>query len=126
MKLIERKKHTIDAKDQILGRLATKIAALLRGKHKVIFSYQSDNGDFVEVINADKLVVTGKKMQQKTYYRHSGWIGNLKSEQMDKLFEKNPAKILELAVSRMLPKNKLRSKMLSRLSVSKKNIDKNK
>ncbi|KKP98953.1 MAG: 50S ribosomal protein L13 [Parcubacteria group bacterium GW2011_GWD2_38_12] len=126
MKSIERKKHTIDAKDQVLGRLATRIATLLRGKHKVIFSYQSDNGDFVEVVNADKIVVTGKKMQQKTYYRHSGWIGNLKKEQMDKLFAKNPAKILELAVSRMLPKNKLRAKMLSRLSVTKINADENK
>lgn len=116
---IERKKHAIDAKDQVLGRLATKAAALLRGKHKVNFSYQADNGDFVEITNASQLKVTGKKMEQKIYYRHSGWIGNLKSEQMDKLFEKNPEKIVKLAISRMLPKNKLRAKMLARLSIHK-------
>lgn len=124
MILIERKKHIIDAEGKILGRIATQVATLLRGKHKTIFSYRLDNGDFVEIINADKIAVTGKKMLQKTYYSHSGWIGNLKSEQMEKLFARNPAKILELAVSRMLPKNKLRAKMLSRLSIVKGNVNK--
>lgn len=119
MEQIERKKHIIDAEGKILGRIATQIATLLRGKHKAIFSYRLDNGDFVEIINADKIAVTGKKMLQKKYYSHSGWIGNLKSEQMGKLFARNPARILELAVSRMLPKNKLRAKMLSRLSIVK-------
>lgn len=116
---IERKKQVIDAKDQILGRLATQAAALLRGKHKANFSYRMDNGDFVEIINASQIKVSGKKMEQKTYYTHSGWIGNLKSEQMDKLFAKNPEKIIKLAISRMLPKNKLRAKMLARLTIQK-------
>lgn len=121
---IERKKHTIDATGIVLGRLATQIAGLLRGKHKPGFSYQIDNGDFVEITNIDKMKVTGQKMQQKTYYRHSGWIGNLRSEQMDKLFAKNPARILELAVSRMLAKNKLRARMLARLTIKKSETNK--
>lgn len=121
MEQIERKKHIIDAEGKILGRIATQVATLLRGKHKTIFSYRLDNGDFVEIVNVDKIAVTGKKMLQKKYYSHSGWIGNLKSEQMEKLFARNPARILELAVSRMLPKNKLRVKMLSRLSIVKGN-----
>ena len=115
--IIDRKKHTIDATGQILGRLATQISGLLRGKHKPGFSYHVDNGDFVEITNIDQMKVTGKKMQQKIYYRHSGWIGNLKAQQMEKLFEKNPSRILELAISRMLAKNKLRAKMLARLTI---------
>ncbi len=124
VEIIERKKHTIDATGIVLGRLATQIAGLLRGKHKPGFSYQIDNGDFVEITNIDKMKVTGQKMQQKTYYRHSGWIGNLRSEQMDKLFAKNPARILELAVSRMLAKNKLRARMLARLTIKKSETNK--
>lgn len=116
---IERKKHIIDADGQILGRLATRIATLLRGKHKADFSYQSDKGDFVEILNADKIKVTGKKMEQKKYYKHSGWIGNLKTISMDKLLIKKPSKIIEQAVLRMLPKNKLRAKMMSRLTIDK-------
>lgn len=114
---IERKKHIIDADGQILGRLATRISGLLRGKHKVNFSYQTDGGDFVEVTNIEKIKVTGKKMEQKKYYNHSQWIGNMRIEQMDKLFIRKPEKILEVAISRMLPKNKLRDRMLARLSI---------
>ncbi len=116
---IERKKQVIDAQGKVLGRIATEAASFLRGKHKSNFSYRMDNGDFVEITNASQLIVTGKKMEQKIYYRHSGWIGNLKSEQMDKLFAKNPEKVVKLAISRMLPKNKLRAKMLARLSIQK-------
>lgn len=116
---IERKKRTIDAKDQILGRLATKIALILRGKDKVSFNYNVDGGDFVEIINIGQMKVTGKKMEQKIYYRHSGYIGNMKQITMAKSFEKDPSKILKLAVSRMLPKNKLRAPMLKRLTIIK-------
>lgn len=115
---IERKKHIIDANNQILGRLATQIALLLRGKNKATFSYRQDNGDIVEIINVKGIKVSGGKMQKKVYYRHSGWIGNLKSEKMEKLFVKNPDKILKLAVYGMLPKNKLRDKMMARLRIS--------
>lgn len=117
MEKINRKKYMIDASDQILGRLATQIAMILRGKNKANFSYRQDTGDAVEVINIEKIKVSGEKMQKKIYYRHSGWIGNLKSVTMEKLFAKNPAKILKLAIYGMLPKNKLRDKMMSRLII---------
>lgn len=119
MEKIERKKHTIDANGQVLGRLATKIALILRGKNKVSFNYNVDGGDFVEITNIGQIKVTGKKMEQKIYYRHSGYIGNMKQETMAKAFEKDPSKILKLAVSRMLPKNKLRAPMLKRLTITK-------
>lgn len=119
MEKIERKKHIIDAKDQILGRLATKIVLILRGKNKVDFNYNTDCGDIVEITNIGQIKVTGKKMEQKIYYRHSGWIGNMKQATMAKAFEKDPSKILKLAVSRMLPKNKLRAPMLKRLTIIK-------
>lgn len=117
MEKIERKKHIIDAKGQVLGRLATHTAMLLRGKHKADFNYSSDKGDFVEIINANQIKVTGKKLEQKVYYKHSGWIGNLKQQTMEKLMAKDPTQIIKLAVSRMLSKNKLRAKMLSRLLI---------
>lgn len=116
---IDRKKHTIDANGQIVGRLATQIAHLLRGKNKVNFNYNTDCGDIVEVVNIRQIKTTGKKMEQKIYYRHSGYIGNMKQETMAKAFEKDPSKILKLAVSRMLPKNKLRAPMLKRLTITK-------
>lgn len=119
MEKIERKKHIIDANGQILGRLATKIVLILRGKNKANFNYNVDGGDFVEIVNIGQMKVTGKKMDQKIYYRHSGWIGNMKQETMAKAFEKDPSKILKLAVSRMLPKNRTRAPMLKRLTILK-------
>jgi len=114
---MERKAHTIDAAGRILGRLASEIAVLLRGKDKTDFAPYKDIGDIVIVKNIDKLKFTGKKMEQKKYYRHSGYPGGLKEISLGKLFEKNPAEVLKKAVWGMLPKNKLRAKMIKRLKV---------
>lgn len=112
---MERQTHTIDATDQILGRLSTRIALLLRGKHKPDFIYNQDVGDFVVVKNADKIRVSGKKMEQKKYYRHSGYLGHLKEIPLKKVFEKDPGEVVKRAVFGMLPKNKLRAKQIKRL-----------
>ena len=110
-----RQHHTIDAEGRVLGRLATEVAQLLRGKGKVDFQPHIDNGDFVNIKNVDKLVVTGKKMEQKIYYSHSEYPGGLKEVQMKRLFEKNPSEVLKKAVWNMLPKNKLRARYITRL-----------
>jgi large subunit ribosomal protein L13 len=112
-----RKTHIIDAKNKILGRLATEIAILLRGKHKPNFAPQKDIGDFVIVKNVDKIKVTGKKAEQKIYYRHSGYLGGLKKIPFKKLFAERPAEVLRKAVWGMLPKNKLRAKQIKRLKI---------
>ncbi len=114
---IERALHTLDAKDMILGRLATQAATLLRGKHKVEFELHDDRGDYVTIINAAQIKVSGNKLEDKIYYRHSGHLGNLKETQLKDLLQKSPAKVIELAVSGMLPKNRLRAKWLRRLKV---------
>ncbi len=114
---MERKTHIIDATGQPLGRLATKIAVLLRGKHKPSFFPHKDVGDFVEVRNVEKMVFTGKKFYQKIYYHHSGYPGGLKARRLEELFKKDPARVLRLAVYRMLPKNKLRAKQIKRLKI---------
>jgi len=116
---IERQTHIIDAKDQPLGRLATKIAILLKGKHKPQYQPHLDIGDFVVVKNIDKIRFTGKKFEQKIYYHHTGYLGGLKEIPLKKLFEKNPEKVLKKAVMGMLPKNKLRARMIKRLKVEK-------
>lgn len=113
----ERKWYVIDAQDQTLWRLATKIAVILKGKNKASFASHIDNGDYVIVTNCDKFAVTGKKLTDKIYYRHSGYLGGLKEISLEDLLEKKPTKALELAVSGMLPKNKLRKEMLSRLKL---------
>lgn len=113
----ERKWYVIDAQDQTLWRLATKIAVILKGKNKASFAPHIDNGDYVIVTNCDKFAVTGKKLTDKIYYRHSGYLGGLKEISLEDLLEKKPTKALELAVSGMLPKNKLRKEMLSRLKL---------
>lgn len=113
----ERKWYVIDAKGQTLGRLATIIATTLRGKNKVDFATHMDNGDNVIVINADKFVVTGNKMTDKMYHRHTGYLGGLISTPLEKLLIKKPTRALEAAVSGMLPKNKLRSDMMARLKL---------
>ena len=114
---IERQWHVIDASDKILGRLITEVASLLMGKHKPIFSRNLDTGDFVVVINADKVRVTGNKAKQKTYYRHSGYPGGIKSITFEKLMQTNPTKVIEHAVKGMLPHNKLGAKMYKKLRV---------
>lgn len=112
---MERKTHTIDATDKVLGRLATRIAILLRGKHKPQFQSHQDTGDFVLVKNVDKIKFTGKKMENKIYYRHSGYLGGLKQTPLKKLFKEKPAEVLRRAVFGMLPKNKLRARQIKRL-----------
>lgn len=109
--------YLFDAKDQILGRLATQIADLLRGKKKVIFAPNADNGDYVVVVNADKVVLTGRKEEQKRYYRHSGYLGNLKTETVADMKQKRPGEILRQAVLGMLPKNRLQKEFMKRFMV---------
>ena len=114
---MERKTHTINAEGEPLGRLASKIALLLRGKHKKDFQPHKDMGDFVVVENIEKMKITGKKMQQRKYYRHSGYLGGLKEISLSMLFKKDPAEVLKKAVWGMLPKNKLRARMIKRLKI---------
>ena len=116
---IQRKEHTIDAENKILGRLATRIVLLLRGKYKPDFAPNKDIGDFVLVRNVSKLKFSGKKMEQKRYYRHSGYLGGMKETPLKKIFAKDPGEILKKAVFGMLPKNKLRSKQIKRLKMTK-------
>ena len=112
---MERKTHTIDAAGKSLGRLASQIALLLRGKDKPDFAPHKDEGGFVAVKNVSKMKISGKKMDQKKYYSHSGYLGGLKEIPMKKLFEKSPGEVLKRAVFGMLPKNKLRARMIKRL-----------
>lgn len=114
---IKREWHVIDATGQVLGRLATRVARLLMGKQKPIFSPNLDVGDYVVVINADKVRVTGEKAKQKVYYRHSGYPGGLKSITYDKLMQTNPIRAIEHAVKGMLPHTRLGAKMMKKLRV---------
>lgn len=114
---ITREHQTIDATDKAPGRLASEIAALLIGKTKVNYMPNMDMGDFVRVTNASKMKITGNKMNQKLYRHHSGYPGGLKEKLMKTLWAENPSKVLEAAVSRMLPKNKLRTDRLKRLTI---------
>jgi large subunit ribosomal protein L13 len=114
---IERRWHIIDASDVVLGRLATQTAVLLRGKHKPIFAPHVDTGDFVIIINAGKVALTGNKREQKLAYRHSGYPGGLRSVNYTELLDKNPQRAVEKAISGMLPKNSLGRQMLSKLKV---------
>lgn len=114
---IEREWHVMDASDKALGRLATEVARLLMGKHKPIISRNLDTGDFVVVINADKIRVTGNKAKQKLYYRHSGYPGGLKSISLEKMMQTNPTRVIEYAVKGMLPHNRLGAKMGKKLKV---------
>ena len=107
----------IDAQGQILGRMATKIADVLRGKDKPYYTPHTDCGDYVVVINADKIVLTGNKMENKEYVRYTGWMGGRKVTTAKELMEKHPTKIVELAVKRMLPKNKLNRQIFKKLKV---------
>jgi len=114
---IQREWHIVDASGKTLGRLATRIAILLMGKHKPMFSPNQDTGDYVVVINADKVRVTGNKAKQKVYYRYSGYPGGLKSVSLEKLMETNPARVIEYAVKGMLPHTRLGTKMRKKLRV---------
>ncbi len=114
---IERQWHVIDASGKVLGRLATQAASLLMGKHKPIFSRHLDTGDFVVIINADKVRFTGNKAEQKLYYRHSGYPGGLKSISLEKMLETNPSRVIEHAVKGMLPHNRLGAQMMKKLRV---------
>lgn len=114
---IDRQWHVIDADGKTLGRLSTAVADLLRGKHKPIFAPHLDAGDFVVVVNAEKIVLTGRKEEQKVYYRHSGRPGGLKAEVAGKLRQRKPALIIQKAVRGMLPKNALGRQQLKKLKV---------
>ena len=114
---VSRKWYVLDAADKPLGRTATVAATLLRGKHKPTFTPNVDCGDFVIIVNADKAVLTGKKLENKYYRHHSGWIGGLKEVQYKKIMTERPEFAMELAVKGMLPKNTLGREMLTRLRV---------
>ena len=114
---IERKWYVVDATDKTLGRLSTEIATILRGKHKPIYTPHVDTGDYIIVINAEKVKVTGKKYDQKMYRWHSGFMGGLKERTFSEVLEKNPERIIMKAVKGMIPKNSLGRQMLKKLKV---------
>ena len=114
---IDKKWYLVDAEDKILGRLATEIATRLRGKHKPEFTPHADTGDFIVVVNAEKIALSGKKWDKKIYYRHTGYIGGLKEISARKLLEKKPEDVLRFAVRGMLPKNSLGRRQLKKLKI---------
>ena len=114
---VKREWYVVDASENNLGRVATVVAKLLAGKDKVTVTPHVDNGDFVIVINAAKVGITGDKLEDKKYYRHSGYIGNMKTKSMKELMETNPERVITEAVAGMLPKNKLQPARLARLKV---------
>ena len=114
---MERNWFLVDAKNKILGRMAVKIATVLMGKNKPTYAPEADRGDFVVVINAEKIKVTGNKKKDKVYYKHSGYAGGLKGITLERLQEKNPTTIIKMAVKGMLPKNKLQAKRMKRLKI---------
>ncbi len=114
---IKRTWHVVDANGKTLGRLATAVASVLKGKNKPIYTRHVDTGDFVIVVNADKIHLTGKKLDQKTYYSHSGYPGGLKSITAGRLMKDSPEQVIKMAVEGMLPKTRLGKQMLSKLKV---------
>ena len=114
---IEQKWYVVDASGKVLGRLASQIAKVLRGKHKPEFTPHADAGDYVIVINADKIKVTGKKESEKLYYTHTGYPGGIKEISYEKLMQKDPIRVIEIAIKGMMPKNPLGREMLSKLKV---------
>ena len=114
---VERKWYVVDADGQTLGRLASEIAKVLRGKNKPIYTPHIDTGDYVIVVNADKVKVTGKKLDQKIYYRHSDYVGGMKETTLREMLDKKPEKVIELAVKGMLPKGPLGRSMMEKLHV---------
>jgi large subunit ribosomal protein L13 len=113
----ERKWFVIDAQDKVLGRVASKVASIVRGKEKAIFAPHHELGDYVVIINADKIAVTGRKRQFKMYYRHSGYVGGLKAKSFEELASRHPTKPLELAIKGMLPKGPLGRKLLKNVKI---------
>ena len=114
---IDRKWFVVDAESKTLGRFATEIASRLRGKHKPTFCNFQDNGDFIVVINAEKIHLSGKKLDDKKYYRHTGYIGGIKEQTAREVLEKKPEEIIRMAVRGMLPKNKLGKAQLKKLKI---------
>ncbi|HET7321909.1 MAG TPA: 50S ribosomal protein L13 [Longimicrobiaceae bacterium] len=114
---IERRWFVVDAQGKILGRMASEIARILRGKHKPIYTPHLDTGDFVIVVNADQIELSGRKKEQKTYFRHSGYMGGEKHIPFERMQEKHPERVIELAVKGMLPKNALGRQMFQKLRV---------
>ena len=114
---IVKKWYVIDAEGVTLGRLASEVASILRGKNKPQYAPNADMGDYVIIVNAEKVAVTGKKLEQKMYRHHSGWTGGLKETRLDKMLETHPERVIEHAVKGMLPKNRLGAKLLGNLYV---------
>lgn len=114
---VERKWFVVDAEGETLGRLASRIATILRGKHKPIYNPAVDTGDFVIVVNAEKIHTTGRRLDQKKYYRHSGYPSGLKERTLREMLEKHPERVIQRAVRGMLPKNVLGRKMIRKLKV---------
>jgi len=114
---IDRKWHVVDVDGKVLGRIATEIARYLRGKHKPTFCNFQDNGDFIVVVNAEKVHLTGKKWDDKIYYRHTGYMGGIKSQTAKEVREKKPEELIRMAVKGMLPKNKLGRAQLKKLKI---------
>jgi large subunit ribosomal protein L13 len=114
---VERKWYVVDAEGQTLGRLATELAVLLRGKHKPQYTPHVDTGDFVVVVNADKVVVTGRKAEQKVYRRHTGYPGGLKTTSYETMMRRKPAEVLRKAVFGMMPKSRLARQQVKKLKV---------
>ena len=114
---VERKWYVIDAEGKTLGRLASEVASILRGKKKPIFTPNADCGDYVIVVNAEKIKVTGKKLDQKVYYRHSDYVGGLKSATLREMLQRHPERVIEMSVKGMLPKGPLGREMYKKLHV---------
>ena len=114
---VKRDWYIVDATDKTLGRLATELARRLRGKHKPEYTPHVDTGDYIVVVNADKVRVTGNKLTDKVYYHHTGYIGSMKSITLDKMMDKHPTRAIEIAVKGMLPKNPLGRAMFQKLKV---------
>jgi large subunit ribosomal protein L13 len=114
---IDRKWFLVDAQNQILGRLSAQVAAILKGKHKTIYTPHVDTGDFVVIINAEKIQLTGKKLENKVYYHHTGYPGGLKAATAEKLLQEKPEEVIYTAVKGMLPKNPLGRAMLKKIKI---------
>lgn len=114
---VQRRWFVVDAQGKVLGRLASRVAAILRGKHKPTFTPHVDGGDFVVVVNAEKVKLTGRKLQEKVYYWHTGYPGGIKSATAAQMLERKPEWVVQKAVQRMLPKNPLGRRMLKKLKV---------
>jgi large subunit ribosomal protein L13 len=114
---VERKWFLIDAQGKVLGRVAARVSSILRGKEKAIYAPHQETGDFVVIVNAEKILVTGRKAQQKEYHRHSGYVGGLKTDRFEKLIARRPAVPLELAIKGMLPKGPLGRKLFKNVKV---------